>query len=124
MSTSRCAVSGSAFIPWKLLMDGTVDAFFTPARTLDHNMFGSINLYQTNIMLGAPLGCAIVEKRSLGISDILDLPLGYLNAPMPVEKILNAWRRDPKSQARKSHLWQWLKSKRQRKYQEYSFQLK
>lgn len=75
---------------WRLLMDGTVDAFFTPARTLDHNMFGSINLYQTKIMLGAPLGSAIVEKRSLGISDILDLPLGYLNAPMPVEKILNA----------------------------------
>ena len=75
---------------WKLLMDGTVDAFFTPARTLDHNMFGSINLYQTKIMLGAPLGTAIAEKRSLGISDILDLPLGYLNAPMPVEKILNA----------------------------------
>ena len=75
---------------WKLLMDGTVDAFFTPARTVDHNMFGSINLYRTEIMLGAPLDSAVMQKKSLGISDILDLPLGYLNAPMPVEEILNS----------------------------------
>ncbi len=75
---------------WKLLMDGTVDAFFTPARIMDHNIFGSIDLYQTQIMMGVPSGCRIAEKKSLGISDILTLPLGYLNAPMPVEEILNA----------------------------------
>ncbi|HWP50280.1 MAG TPA: LysR family transcriptional regulator, partial [Clostridia bacterium] len=75
---------------WKLLLDGTVDAFVTPARTVDHNMFGSINLYRTQIMLGASFECPISEKESLGISDILDLPLGYLNAPMPVEEILNS----------------------------------
>lgn len=75
---------------WRLLMDGTVDAFLTPARILDHNIFGSIDLYQTQIMMGVPFGCRIAEKKSLGISDILNLPLGYLNAPMPVEGILNS----------------------------------
>lgn len=75
---------------WKLLLDGTVDAFVTPARTVDHSMFGSIDLYRTQIMLGAPLKSEIAEKNSLGISDILDLPLGYLNAPMPVEEIMNS----------------------------------
>lgn len=41
-------------------------------------------------MLGTPVRAKIAEKPSLGISDILDLPLGYLNAPMPVEKIMNS----------------------------------
>ena len=36
------------------------------------------------------MGSSIAEKRSLGISDILDLPLGYLNAPMLVKKIPSA----------------------------------
>lgn len=44
-------------------MDGTVDAFLTPARILDHNIFGSIDLYQTQIMMGVPFGCRIAEKN-------------------------------------------------------------
>lgn len=75
---------------WKFLLNGTVDAFVTPARAVDHSMFDSINLYRTQIMLGAPLDSAIAKKDSLGISDILDIPLGYLNAPMPVEEIMNS----------------------------------
>ncbi len=75
---------------WKLLLDGTVDAFITPANTVDHSMFGTINLYRAQIMLGVPFGSAIAGKSSLGISDILDLPLGYLNPPIPVEEIMNS----------------------------------
>jgi len=73
---------------WKLLLDGTVDAFITPARATDHSMFDTIELYQTQIVLTARLDDPIVKKSSVDIYDILDLPLAYLNAPMPLEEIL------------------------------------
>lgn len=74
----------------EVLLDGTVDALFTPGRTLGYNSFDSINLYQTQISLGVLEGAPIAEKKSLGISDILFLPLGYLNAPMPVESVMES----------------------------------
>lgn len=75
---------------WKLILEGTVDAFVTPARVLDNNMFDTLELYETNFVLGAVDTSPVVLKDTLSISDILDLPLGYLNAPMPLEGILNS----------------------------------
>ncbi len=75
---------------WKLILEGTVDAFFTPARVLDGNMFDTLELYQTRLVLGATGSAQVAQKEALGISDILDLPLGYLDAPMPLEGILNS----------------------------------
>lgn len=82
----------SANDAWELLQRGTVDLFFTPARPdrSGTGIFKSLDLYETQIVLGAALSDPIVGKPSLGISDILELPLGFLNAPMPVESILNA----------------------------------
>ncbi len=80
----------SANEAWQLLLEGTVDAFFTPARILDQNMFDTLELYQVQVMLGVPAQCMLAEQKTLGIADIVDLPLGYLNAPMPVEDILTS----------------------------------
>ena len=79
----------SAFDAWKLLLEGKMDAFFTPARP-DSAFFQTMELYQNPIMLGAAEGTAMAEKQSVSIAHILDLPLGFFNAPMPIETILNA----------------------------------
>ena len=79
----------SAFDAWKLLQDGDLDAFFTPARP-DSTFFKTLELYQNPIMIGAAENSALASKPSVSIADILDLPLGFFNAPMPIEAILNA----------------------------------
>ena len=79
----------SAFDAWKLLLDGELDAFFTPARP-DSAFFQCLELYQNPIMLGAAEKTPIAQKGSISIGDILDLPLAFFNAPMPIEAILNA----------------------------------
>ena len=73
----------------KLLLDGELDAFFTPARP-DSAFFQCLELYQNPIMLGAAEKTPIAQKGSISIGDILDLPLAFFNAPMPIEAILNA----------------------------------
>ncbi len=80
----------SAYEAWKLILEGAADAFVTPAKVVDNNMFDTIELYQTSIMLGAAASSPLGQKERLSISDILDLPLGYLNAPMPLEGILES----------------------------------
>jgi len=74
----------------KCLLDGTVEAFFTPARIMDYNIFEKLELYNTRIALVVSSNSPLAAKSALGIADILDLPLGYLNAPMPVENILRS----------------------------------
>lgn len=78
----------SAFDSWKLLLDGVLDASFTPALP-DETVFEYFDLYQNPIMLGAAEHDARIGEKA-GISDIIGLPLGFFNAPMPVEHILNA----------------------------------
>lgn len=78
----------SAFDSEKLLLDGTIDAAFTPALP-DEASFESLELYQNPIMLGAAEHDIRIGSKA-GIGDIIDLPLGFFNAPMPVEHILNA----------------------------------
>ena len=80
----------SAYDSGKMMLDGTVDAFFSPAKVPDNNMFDTLELYQTEIVMGAAATDPLANKESLGIADILDLPLGYLNAPMPVQGIMSS----------------------------------
>lgn len=80
----------SANDAWRLLENGTVDAFFTPARPSAQGIISCLDLYETQIVLGISSDSPLSRKPLLGISDILDLPLGYLNAPMPVESVLDA----------------------------------
>lgn len=72
-----------------LLLDGTIDASFTPAKISLNEGFEVLELYQNPIMLGVAEGHPLSEKRTASIADILDLPLGFFNAPMPLESILN-----------------------------------
>lgn len=78
----------SALESEKLLSAGQLDAFFTPA-TSDSSMFEALELYQNPIMLGVAEGDPLAARETVSISDILDLPLGFFNAPMPIEGILN-----------------------------------
>lgn len=79
----------SAFDAWKLLLNGDLDAFFTPARP-DSAFFRSLDLYVNPITLGVAATSPLAKKSSVSIADILDLPLGFFNAPMPIESTLNA----------------------------------
>lgn len=78
----------SAFDAWKFLLDGTLDAFFTPAFP-DTDIFEMIDLYKNPIMLGTSSDDPLVKKKTISIADILDLPLAFYNAPMPIESLLN-----------------------------------
>ena len=78
----------SAFDAWTLLQNGTLDAFFTPAPP-NTRIFGTIDLYENPIMLGVAKDDLLRKKKNISIADILDLPLAFFNAPMPIEKILN-----------------------------------
>lgn len=78
-----------AFEMRDLLLNGVLDAAFTPAP-IDKSLFEVLELYQNPIMLGAMEDDDTVRKDKMGIGDILDLPLAFFNAPMPIENILNA----------------------------------
>lgn len=77
-----------AFHVFQPLLAGELDVAFTPA-TPDKNTFDWIELYQNPVMLGVS-----EHDRKLGdkatIEDIIDLPLGYFSAPMPLERLLEA----------------------------------
>lgn len=77
----------NAFDSWKLLLDGVLDASFTPALP-DRAAFEYFDLYQNPIMLGAAEDDVRIGSKA-GIGDIIDLPLGFFSTPMPIEHILN-----------------------------------
>lgn len=78
----------SAYDGCDLLLDGVLDAAFTPSKP-DESVFESLELYQNPITLGAPEWDRRVGDKA-GIGDIIDLPLGFFNAPMPLEHVLKA----------------------------------
>lgn len=78
----------SAFDACHRLLNGVIDAAFTPARP-DECAFFSMDLYCNPVMLGVSEGDRRVGYKA-GIGDILDLPLGFFSAPMPLEHILEA----------------------------------
>ncbi len=83
-----CITEYSAYEAFRPLLDGMIDVAFTPAKP-DEDVFCSLDLYPNPVMLGA----AEHDTRlgtTADISDLLDLPLGYFNAPMPLERMLTA----------------------------------
>lgn len=80
----------TAYDAWKLILEGRVDAFVTPAKVLDQSMFDTAELYKTFFVLGTEGSDPLARHETLGISDIVDLPLGYLDAPMPLEGVLDS----------------------------------
>jgi len=85
LTSEHCAADAS-----KYLLNGTVEGFFTPACINEYNVFDMLELYNTQIALIVPANSPLSEKSTIGISGILDLPLGYLNSPMPIESILES----------------------------------
>ena len=77
----------SAYDAWRMLLNGRLDAFFTPVRP-DPVEFDALELYPNPIMLGVAAADPLAQKTSVSIADILDLPLGFFNAPMPIEATL------------------------------------
>ncbi len=80
----------SAYDAWNLISGGETDVFFTPARVQSTGMFDSIALYQTGIVLGMTADDPLSKKDSLGVYDMMDLPLACLKAPMPLEGMLES----------------------------------
>ncbi len=78
----------SAYDCPKLLLDGTIDVSFSPVKP-ELDMFGCLDLYQNPIMLGAAEGDRRLGEK-VGITDLIDLPLGFYNARMPLEQLLTA----------------------------------
>lgn len=68
----------------KLVDDGTLDVAFTPAHP-DEDIFIYTDLYKNPIMLGMAADDPLASKKTISLADILDLPLAFFNAPMPIE---------------------------------------
>ena len=77
----------SAYSAWRLLQAGKLDAFFTPVRP-DPEDFDSLELYPNPSMLGAVDTDPLCQRDSVGVEEVLDLPLGFFNAPVPIESLL------------------------------------
>ena len=80
-----CVTELSAFDAGKLLLDGAIDTAFTPKRS-DKCAFELLKPCQNPVTLGVAEWDFQVGSKA-GIGDILDLPLGYFNALMPLEHV-------------------------------------
>lgn len=78
----------SAYEGGKLLLEGELDGFFTPAAP-DPTVFDSMDLYQNPVMLGIREEDDRIGNKA-SMADLVDLPLAYYNFPMPLEHILKA----------------------------------
>ena len=78
----------------ELLSLGQVDVTFIPSGIIrdqpDMDFFQVLPLYRNRIVLWVRKDSPLAEKPNLEIHDILDCPLGYLNAPMPMERSLES----------------------------------
>ena len=77
-----------------MLSLGQVDVTFVPSSiisdTAQYGFFEAFPLHRNRIVLWVRKDSPLAEKESLEIHDILDCPLGYLNAPMPLEESLES----------------------------------
>lgn len=77
----------SAFAAMDLLQAGKLDAFFTPARP-DLAEFESLDLYPNPCMMGVREEDPLAKEKNISVETALELPLGFFNAPVPVESLL------------------------------------
>lgn len=78
----------SAYEAWKMLLDGEMDAFFTPG-TPDTSVFETLDLYRNPAMLGIREGDTTIASKA-SMADLADLPLAFFSAKMPLEGLLEA----------------------------------
>lgn len=74
--------------PWDMLLNGHLNLLFTPVPP-DKDLFEAMDLYENTTMLGVSAGSELAGRTSVSIGDLLDLPLAFFNAPMPLEHMLN-----------------------------------
>ena len=76
------------------LSQGLIDVIFAPSGVIrerpDEEFFDILPLYRNRIVLWVRKDSPLAGRDSLEIHDILDCPLGYLQAPMPMEKSLES----------------------------------
>ncbi len=77
----------SAYEAQSFLLNGDLDVFFTPVSP-DPAKFDSLELYPNTNMVGVRKDHPAARKESLGVEDIVELPLGFYNAPVPFESLL------------------------------------
>lgn len=75
-----------------MLSQGEIDIAVMPAgeasAKVNEDFFSSIPLYRNRIVFWTSIDSPLADREDLDIFDILDCPLGYLMAPMPLEDIL------------------------------------
>lgn len=67
------------------LLNRKADAVFSPSREELSGRFGTLNIFQSRLMVGVSSKHPLSNRRILTIGDILNLPLGTLATPMPIE---------------------------------------
>lgn len=67
------------------LLNRKADAVFSPTRENLSGRFGTLDIFQSRLMVGIRTNHPLASRRTLTIGDILNLPLGTLAAPMPIE---------------------------------------
>ncbi len=80
----------SAFDISTLLMDRSIDVGITPVVYGDE-YFDNIILYTDKLVLGMRKDDPLAKKRTIGLSDLSDLPLGFLSARVPMEGIVKEY---------------------------------
>ena len=72
------------------LLNRKADAVFSPSREELSGRFGTLNIFQSRLMVGVSSEYQLSNRRILTIGDILNLPLGTLATPMPIEDAFSA----------------------------------
>ncbi len=80
----------SAFDISTLLMDRSIDVGITPVVYGDE-YFDNIVLYTDKLVLGMRKDDPLAKRRTIGLSDLSDLPLGFLSARVPMEGIVKEY---------------------------------
>lgn len=80
----------SAFDICTLLMDRTLDVGISPV-VYGAEYFDSIVLYTDKLVLGMRKTDPLAKKREIGLSDLTNLPLGFLTARVPMEGIVKEY---------------------------------
>ena len=74
--------------PWDMLLNGHLNLLFTPVPP-DESLYEAMDLYENTTMLGVSTSSELCGRTSVSIGDLLELPLAFFNAPMPLERMLN-----------------------------------
>lgn len=80
----------SAFDMCQLIMDRSLDIGIAPTF-YGADYLDSFVLYEDVLVLGMRKSDPLTKKKEIALSDIADLPLGYLSAKVPMEGIVNEY---------------------------------